>query len=84
MHMLIYVLIPYRRGFLAFCPTDNGTYYPCRLPLVLLAVWIVTRGYNLFENSAKYIDIQNKVVRERLSGLRVIRAFNRGIPNITG
>lgn len=80
MHMLIYVLIMcIGGGILAFLSDWIMALITLAVcPLVLLAVWIVTRGmYNLFENSAKYIDIQNKVVRERLSGLRVIRAFNR-------
>lgn len=47
-------------------------------PLVLFIVWLVTRKMGaLWENSDKYIDMQNKVVRERLSGLRVIRAFDK-------
>ncbi len=47
-------------------------------PAVLFLVWLVTRRMGtLWENSDKYIDIQNKVVRERISGLRVIRAFDK-------
>ncbi|MDO4564539.1 MAG: ABC transporter ATP-binding protein [Clostridia bacterium] len=47
-------------------------------PLVLLIIWLVTRRMgNLWENSDKYIDMQNKVVRERLSGLRVVRSFDK-------
>jgi ATP-binding cassette subfamily B protein len=32
---------------------------------------------NLWLNSDKFIDVQNKVVNERLSGIRVIRAFDK-------
>lgn len=47
-------------------------------PLVLLIVRLITKNMGrLWENSDKYIDIQNKLVRERLSGIRVIRAFDK-------
>lgn len=47
-------------------------------PLILLIVGLITaKMETLWENSDKYIDMQNKVVRERLSGLRVIRAFDK-------
>lgn len=47
-------------------------------PVVLFIVWLVTRRMGtLWEQSDKYVDMQNKVVRERLSGLRVIRAFDK-------
>jgi ATP-binding cassette, subfamily B, multidrug efflux pump len=48
------------------------------VPLVLFIVWIATRNMgNLWLNSDKFIDVQNKVVNERLSGIRVIRAFDK-------
>ncbi len=47
-------------------------------PLVLLIVRLVTRRMGeLWERSDEYVDKQNKVVRERLSGIRVIRAFDK-------
>lgn len=47
-------------------------------PIILIFVSLITRNMGrLWENSDKYIDIQNKLVRERLSGLRVIRAFDK-------
>lgn len=47
-------------------------------PLVLLLTWLVARKVGvLWENSDKYIDEQNRLMRERLSGLRVIRAFDK-------
>lgn len=47
-------------------------------PIVLLIVRLVTRKLgDLWEKSDRYIDIQNKIVRERLSGIRVIRAFDK-------
>ncbi|MGM9974287.1 MAG: ABC transporter ATP-binding protein [Clostridiaceae bacterium] len=47
-------------------------------PLILFIVRILTRQMGeLWENADKYIDIQNKVMRERLSGIRVIRAFDK-------
>jgi ATP-binding cassette subfamily B protein len=32
--------------------------------------------YGMWDKSDKYVDEQNKIVRERLSGIRVVRAFN--------
>lgn len=47
------------------------------IPPVLILVLILMRPlYDMWEKSDKYIDLQNKIVRERLSGLRVVRAFN--------
>ncbi len=47
-------------------------------PLVLFIVWIVTRRVgSLWENADRYIDLQNKIVRERLGGIRVIRSFDK-------
>jgi len=48
------------------------------VPAVLLIVYFVVRGLDkLWDRSDRYIDLQNKIVRERLSGLRVIRAFDK-------
>ena len=47
------------------------------IPLVLLVTFVIMRPlYSMWDKSDKYIDIQNKIVRERLSCLRVVRAFN--------
>ncbi len=47
-------------------------------PAVILIVRLATRKMGaLWDNSDKYIDLQNKIVRERLSGIRVIRAFDK-------
>jgi len=47
-------------------------------PLVLLIVCLVTRNIGpLWVNADKYIDLQNKIVRERLGGIRVIRSFDK-------
>ena len=47
------------------------------VPLVLLLVLFLMRPlYAMWDKSDKYVDLQNKIVRERLSGLRVVRAFN--------
>ena len=47
------------------------------LPLVFVAVVRVGRKIEpLWEVSDKYVDKQNDIVRERLHGIRVIRAFN--------
>ncbi len=47
-------------------------------PVVLFLIWLITRRmFSLWDNSEKYCDLQNKVMRERLSGLRVIRSFDK-------
>ena len=47
------------------------------IPPILVLVLILMRPlYDMWDKSDKYIDMQNKIVRERLSGLRVVRAFN--------
>ena len=47
------------------------------IPPVLILVLILMRPlYDMWDKSDKYVDLQNKIVRERLSGLRVVRAFN--------
>lgn len=45
-------------------------------PVLLLVLFLMRPLSDMWELSEKYIDIQNKIVRERLSGLRVVRAFN--------
>lgn len=45
-------------------------------PVLIFIVFLVKPLGNLWDKADEYIDVQNKVVRERLSGLRVIRAFN--------
>ena len=47
------------------------------IPPILILVLILMRPlYDMWDKSDKYIDLQNKIVRERLSALRVVRAFN--------
>ena len=51
--------------------------FMCAIPPVLILVLILMRPlYAMWDKSDKYVDLQNKIVRERLSGLRVVRAFN--------
>lgn len=48
------------------------------VPLVLLLAYFLTRPLGeMWDKSDRYIDIQNRIIRERLSGLRVIRAFGK-------
>ena len=48
------------------------------IPLVLLVVLLVSRDIRpLHQKSDHYIDVQNDLMRERLHGIRVIRAFNK-------
>lgn len=47
------------------------------VPVILAVVIIIGRRIvPLWEKSDEYIDIQNALMRERLRGIRVIRAFN--------
>ncbi len=56
------------------------------LPLILLAVAVVAltvsttitlRMDKYWQRGDEYTDVQNRVVRERLSGIRVVRAFDK-------
>ena len=47
------------------------------IPLIIVFVILIVRPLReMWDISDKYIDIQNRIVRERLIGIRVIRAFN--------
>ena len=47
------------------------------IPLILTFVIFIVRPLReMWDISDKYIDVQNRIVRERLIGIRVIRAFN--------
>lgn len=47
------------------------------IPPILILVLVLMRPlYGMWDKADQYIDLQNKIVRERLSGLRVVRAFN--------
>ena len=47
------------------------------IPPILILVLVLMRPlYDMWDKSDKYVDLQNKIVRERLSALRVVRAFN--------
>ena len=48
------------------------------VPLVIWIVfWVADGLHGLYQTADHYIDIQNDRMRERLHGIRVIRAFNR-------
>ena len=50
------------------------------VPAIFLIVRPISKRIGpLHETSDKYIDIQNDVMRERLHGIRVIRAFNKEV-----
>src|SRR5699024_1288820 len=50
----------------------------CFVPLVFVAVVIIGRKISpLWKEGDHYTDRQNDIMRERLWGIRVIRAFNR-------
>lgn len=47
-------------------------------PLVVLVVWLIGRKmFKLWEQADKSMDTQQKVMRGRLSGIRVIRSFDK-------
>lgn len=47
------------------------------IPIILIfVIFIVKPLRKMWDISDKYIDVQNRIVRERLIGIRVIRAFN--------
>lgn len=47
------------------------------IPIILaFVIFIVKPLREMWDVSDKYIDVQNRIVRERLIGIRVIRAFN--------
>lgn len=47
------------------------------IPIILaFVVFIVIPLRRMWDISDKYVDVQNRIVRERLIGIRVIRAFN--------
>ena len=45
-------------------------------PVIVFIVFLVKPLGDMWDKADKYIDEQNRIVRERLSGLRVVRAFN--------
>lgn len=48
------------------------------MPIVIVSVLIVGRkGFPLFKETQLKVDNLNKVLREKLTGVRIIRAFNR-------
>lgn len=48
------------------------------VPILVIVLYIVAkRTMPLWVLSDKYIDLQNATIKERLTGIRVIRAFNR-------
>lgn len=48
------------------------------MPLVALAVYFVFKATKkLFDQQQKKVDLINRIVREKLTGIRVVRAFNR-------
>ncbi len=45
-------------------------------PVLLIIIFLVKPIDKMWDKADSYIDMQNRIVRERLSGLRVVRAFN--------
>ncbi len=45
-------------------------------PVLFIIVFLVKPLDKMWDKADSYIDMQNRIVRERLSGLRVVRAFN--------
>ena len=57
-------------------PTLSAVFMLSIPPILILVLILMSPLYDMWDKSDKYIDMQNKIVRERLSGLRVVRAFN--------
>jgi len=51
--------------------------FSCVPILVTVVFFVGKKTLPLWELSDKYIDLQNATIKERLTGIRVIRAFNR-------
>lgn len=50
----------------------------CFVPIILIVVFFVTKKVTpLFRRADEYIDKENDIMRERIRGIRVIRAFRR-------
>lgn len=47
------------------------------VPVLAVTILIVSKMSTLWDKSEKYVDEQNRIMRERFSGVRVIRAFDR-------
>lgn len=47
------------------------------VPVLAITILIVSKVSTLWDKSEKYVDEQNRIMRERFSGIRVIRAFDR-------
>lgn len=45
-------------------------------PVMMIVLFFMKPLHDMWAKSDRYVDEQNKIVRERLSGLRVVRAFN--------
>lgn len=57
-------------------PVLSLMFLACIPPVLIFVCFLVKPLYKMWDKSDAYIDVQNKIVRERLSGLRVVRAFN--------
>ncbi|WP_408008755.1 ABC transporter ATP-binding protein [Pseudalkalibacillus sp. A8] len=56
-----------------------ATYLLLSVPALLLFLfWILTKGIVLFRKVQEKLDRVNTVIRENLSGIRLIKGFNRG------
>lgn len=51
--------------------------FVCSIPPIFVFLYFVVKPLSdMWDRTDKYIDEQNRIVRERLSGIRVVRAFN--------
>jgi ATP-binding cassette subfamily B multidrug efflux pump len=80
MRMMIYAPIMCVGGIIMAVSKDAGLSWVIItvIPIIVATVLIVAiRAFPLFRSIQKKIDKINLVLRERLTGIRVIRAFNR-------
>ncbi|MCA1056101.1 ABC transporter ATP-binding protein/permease [Rossellomorea aquimaris] len=76
-----------RAPLLVIGSTIMALFVNVELALVLLVVipilwmfllWVLKRGWSLFEKVQKRLDRVNEVMKENLSGIRLIKAYTRG------
>ena len=78
--LIISILVYYVGGVVLVMIKDKliGIIMLCISPIVLLICWLLASKLDkLWEYGDKMADAQNKHVRERMSGIRVLRAFDK-------
>lgn len=82
LRMLIGAPITAVGGMILALQKDRGLAWIIIVAIPILGIFIgfvTAKGFPLFQAIQKKIDTLNLIVRENLTGIRVIRAFNRGV-----